>query len=252
MIEESKLIRRLPNVLLMKIRTNKKDIFIYIIFLFFSVASIYLLFKNDSEEKFIIGLFNLIFFGGGGIVYFLLKNDFGSKKLIDEKTTIIYESKRKIFFYFLGSLVFVISGGILLFYSGIFHWIKMSYETVIGIICIAFFGLILIASFWKLITIKRKLIVVTSTTIEIQVGFLRDKKVILPKDEIQLITKHEFLSNEYILIYVNNPEKYIKKGFFKNVNYRLVGTPISISAKMTKFSIEEILNFLKRNLNIKN
>lgn len=238
----------------MKIRTNKKDIFIYIIFLFFSVASIYLLFKNDSEEKFIIGLFNLIFFGGGGIVYFLLKNDFGSKKLIDEKTTIIYESKRKIFFYFLGSLVFVVTGTIMIIYNSYFDGNKMNPQIaiVIGIICIAFFGLILIASFWKLITIKRKLIVVTSTTIEIQVGFLRDKKVILPKDEIQLITKQEFLSNEYILIYVNNPEKYIKKGFFKNVNYRLVGTPISISAKMTKFSIEEILNFLKRNLNIKN
>lgn len=238
----------------MKIRTNKKDIFIYIIFLFFSVASIYLLFKNDSEEKFIIGLFNLIFFGGGGIVYFLLKNDFGSKKLIDEKTTIIYESKRKIVFYFLGSLVFVVTGTIMIIYNSYFDGRKMNPQIaiVIGIICIAFFGLILIASFWKLITIKRKLIVITSTTIEIQVGFLRDKKVILPKDEIQLITKQEFLSNEYILIYVNNPEKYIKKGFFKNVNYRLVGTPISISTKMTKFSIEEILNFLKRNLNIKN
>ncbi len=96
---------------------------------------------GDSERKFIINLSTLIFFGGGGIVYFLLKNNFSSEKLIDNKTQIIYESKRKAFFSFLGSLVFVTMGIIMIIYNSYFIGRRMNPQIAffIGVICVSFF-----------------------------------------------------------------------------------------------------------------
>jgi len=238
----------------MKIKKNKKDILVYIIFLFFSVASIYLLIKNDGEEKFIIGLHNLIFFGGGGIVYFLLKNNFGSEKLIDNKTQIIYESKQKVFFYFLGSLVFVITGIIMIIYNSYFVGRRINPQIAffIGLICVSFFGLVLYDSFKRLISPKRKLIEITESTLNIQIGYLKDKIAIIPKTEIELIKQNQILSNDFISIYVSQPTKYINKDFLKKTNYKLTGTPININPISTNFSTDEILKFLNNNINIEN
>lgn len=214
--------------------------------------SIFLLVNGDanSERKFIINIATLIFFGGGGIVYFFLKNNFGSKKLIDEETRIIYESKKKLLLYFLGGLVFVTMGIIMIIYNSYFDSRRMNpqFAVFIGIISVTFFGLIFLASFIRLISPARKLIEITQSTLEIQTGLLKNEVIIIPKEEIECINENKISSNIFISIYVNQPEKYIKKGFLKNMNYKLTGTPININPNISNFSSDEILKFLKKNI----
>lgn len=209
---------------------------------------------GDSERKFIINLGTLIFFGGGGVTYFFLKNNFGAGKSIDDKTLIIYESKRKIFFYFLGGLVFVTMGIIMIIYNSYFDGRRMNPQIALflGIICVCFFGLIFLASLIRLITSARKLIEVTQSTLEIQTGFLNSEMIIIPKSEIEFIKESQISSNSFISIYVNQPEKYVKKGFLKNMNYKITGTPININPNISNFSSDEILKFLSKNINIEN
>lgn len=235
-------------------KINKKEILVYTIFLLFTLISIYSLVNGNvnSERKFIIDISTLIFFGGGGIVYFFLKNNFGSKKLIDEETRIIYESKQKLFLYFLGGLVFVTMGIIMIIYNSYFDGRRMNpqFAVFIGIISVTFFGLIFLASFIRLISPARKLIEITQSTLEIQTGLLKNEVIIIPKEEIECINENKISSNIFISIYVNQPEKYIKKGFLKNMNYKLTGTPININPNISNFSSDEILKFLKKNINI--
>jgi len=209
---------------------------------------------GDSERKFIINLSTLIFFGGGGIVYFLLKNNFSSEKLIDNKTQIIYESKRKAFFSFFGSLVFVTMGIIMIIYNSYFIGRRMNPQIAffIGVICVSFFGLILFASFKRLINPKRKLIEITESTLNIQIGFLKNEIAVIPKNEIELIKQNQISSSDFISIYVNQPTKYINKSFLKKTNYKFTGTPININPISTNFSSDEILKFLNKNINIEN
>lgn len=236
----------------MRSKRCKEDILVYIIFLLFTSMSIFLLVNGDanSERKFIINIATLIFFGGGGIVYFFLKNNFGSKKLIEEETRIIYESKQKLLLYFLGGLVFVTMGIIMIIYNSYFDGRRMNpqFAVFIGIISVTFFGLIFLASFIRLISPARKLIEITQSTLEIQTGLLKNEVIIIPKEEIKCINENKISSNIFISIYVNQPEKYIKKGFLKNMNYKLTGTPININPNISNFSSDEILKFLKKNI----
>lgn len=238
----------------MKSKMNKKDIFVNCIFLIFTILFIFILFKADSKKDFVMSSGGLLFFGGGGIVYFFLKNNFGSGKLIDDKTTIIYESKQKVFFYFLGGLVFVIMGIIMIIYNSYFDSRRMNPQIAffIGIVSISFFGLIFLASFIRLVSPARKLIEITQSTLEIQTGLLKNEMIIIPKDEIEFINENKISSNSFISIYVNQPEKYIKKGFLKNMNYKLTGTPININPNISNFSSDEVLKFLNKNINIEN
>lgn len=240
----------------MKIKINKKDIFLYIIFFLFTLMSIYSLTNGDknSERQFVINLGSLIFFGGGGTVYFFLKNSFGSKKFIDDKTNILYESKQKVFFYFLGGLVFVVIGVIMIIYNSYFNSRRMNPQIVffIGIICALFFGLILLVSLKRLITPKRKLIEITQSTLNVQIGFLKDEIAKIPKNEIEVIKCNKISSNDLISIYVTNPQKYITGGILQKINLKFIGTPININPKITNFSSDEILNFLKTNIQSEN
>lgn len=218
--------------------------------------SIYSLLNGDvnPERKFIINLGTLIFFGGGGIVYFFLKNNFGSGKLIDDKTNIIYESKQKAFFSFFGSLVFVVNGIIMIAFNDYFDGYKMnpSIAIIIGVICIVVFGLLLLVSIKRLINPKRKLIEITETTLNIQIGFLQNEIAVIPKDEVISIKHGQISSNDIVAIYVSHPEKYINNGFLKNTTYKITGTPININPISTNFSSDEILKFLNKNINIEN
>lgn len=235
----------------MKSKIGKKDIFIYIGFLFFTSLSIYLLAQGNGDSgQFIINLGTLIFFGGGGIAYFFLKNSFGSKKLIDENTKIIYESKLKIFFSFLMFLLFVTMGIIMIVYDSYFD--DPQFVFCMGIICASLFGLFLFVTFKRLINSKRKLIEITESTLNIQIGFLKNETAVIPKNEVIAIKHGQISLNDIIAIYVSQPEKYIKKGFLKNTNYKITATPININTISTKFSSDEILKFLIKNVNIEN
>lgn len=187
------------------------------------------------------------------MVYFFLKNNFGSK-VIDDKTKIIYESNQKVFFSFLGSLVFVLMGIIMIIYNSYFDGRRMNPQIAlfIGIICLSFFGLILLVSIKRLINVKRKLIEITESTLNIQIGFLKNEIAIIPKNEIVSIREHIIPPNNFVLIFVKNPENYIRKGFLKNTNYKITGTPININPITTNFSSDEILKFLNKNINIEN
>lgn len=156
--------------------------------------------------------------------------------------------------YFLGGLVFVTMGIFMIIYNSYFDGRRMNPQIAffIGIICVSFFGLVFLTSFIRLISPARKLIEITQSTLEIQTGFLMNEMIIIPKDEIKLINENEISSNSFISIFVNQPEKYIKKGILKKMNYKLMGTPININPSISEFSSDEILKFLNKHLNIKN
>lgn len=228
-------------------KINRKDILLYIGCSIFVVISIYGLMNKNSEKDFIMNLSALLLFGGCGIIYFFLKNNFNSKRIIDNRTQIIYESKKQSFFYFLGSLVFVIVGGIMIIYKNLFYGWKMNpnIALITGIICVAFFGIIFLASLIRLINPKRKLIEITSSGLKIQTGILKDKMIFINKDEINLIKENEISENSFISIYVKNPEKFVNKNILKNMNYKMTGTPIYINPSISNFSCEEIMKFLE-------
>ncbi|MNK57842.1 hypothetical protein D3C87_769080 [compost metagenome] len=236
----------------MKSRISKKDLLVYIISLLFTLISIYLLVNGDgnSEKELIINLNALIFFGGGGLMYFFLKNNFGSKKIISVETKIIYESKIIVFFSFLIFLVFVTTGIIMIVYDSYFD--DPQFVFCMGIICVSLFGLFLFVTFKRLIYSKRKLIEITESTLNIQIGFLKNEIAVIPKNEVIAIKHGQISSNDIIAIYVSQPEKYIKKGFLKNTNNKITGTPININPINTNFSSDEILNFLIKNITIEN
>jgi len=113
-----------------------------------------------------------------------------------------------------------------------------------------FFGLILLVSIKRLINPARKLIELTESSLNVQIGFLKNEIAVIPKNEIVSIREHNVPPNNFVLIFIKYPEKYIRKGFLQNTNYKVTGTPININPISTNFSGNEILKFLNKNINI--
>jgi hypothetical protein len=225
-----------------------KDILYYLISNGFVIISIFLILNNTLDSKgYFIGLMCLLFFGGGSIIYYFLKRE-DEKKRIGNDTLVIFESRKRASIYFLGSLIFVIVGSIMMINS---HYFKVRTNPTFaffgGLLSVLFFGLVLIYASISIIKPK-KVIELCSNGIYVQYGLMKSL-IFISWNDITEIVETNFMSNNFISIFLQNPKKYIQKESFLNaLNSKIIGTPFNINPKITDYSSIEILNFLNNKL----
>lgn len=160
----------------------------------------------------------------------------------------ISPSKRKMILLGLGSLLFVI-GGIFIIYVNYNSNINSdnTKALILGGSSIIFFGLGLLISLKKLFSSKPAFIInsrgITDNTTITNVGFIPWKDIV----DLQPI---KIASNDFLVIYVKNPETYIHKG--KNIvtrqslkyNYKMYGSPIAVNASVLSLKLSKVEKLL--------
>lgn len=153
-------------------------------------------------------------------------------------------SKMKIFLIAVGSLLFVVLGIYLAFYS-----INNSdlFLKIVGLSSMAFFSLTFVASLIKIFDFKPGLIISKEGIYEnssfISLGFINWKDVLE-------VSKNEINHQKFVIIYLKDSEKYLQKakGFKKiiaKINYRTYNSPVFISAYGLKTSFKDLDNLIK-------
>ncbi len=200
------------------------------------------------SKDFFTGVFCLMFFGGGGVMYFLIQKEDPSQKIANG-VKVIYESRKRVLIFFLGSLIFVICGMMMIINNHYFNGFKSnpSFALFAGFLSVSFFGII---TFYTLMSIikPKKIIEVNENGIFVQSGFLKSLIFVEWRD-ISEIVETNFMSNSFISIFIKNPSKYARKYSFIDVlNSKLIGTSLNINPKVTSYSSVELLNFLNNKL----
>lgn len=232
------------------IENLKKDFWFYVISFVFTVSSLFILIKGDTDNKgLLLSFSSLLLFGGGSVIYYFLKNP--KKKQINFQSKHIEESKTKILLYFFGSLIFTIIGYILIIYSKHHYGYKMNPKIAIGLglICILFFGTILTIAIYKLFSKSVKIIEVKEKGFFIKINIFK-KPIFIEFEEILKVEIANIISNELVIISVKNPEKYIEKSWlnFFSWNPQRAGLTININPIITDYTCDEICNFLSYHL----
>lgn len=171
--------------------------------------------------------------------------------MVEENEIIIKSKLDKSILLFLGCVLFV--------FAGYFLW--NNYETFsskrynpffmkgISLICIMFFGYIGILRLIDLIKFKPALIISKS-------GIYNNSNGVngfnIQWNEIKRFELSMVKRTKFILIYVENPDKFISqvgfiKRFFLKMNNKMYGTPISITTNTLPMSAEELMKILKEN-----
>lgn len=232
------------------IENLKKDFWFYLISFVFTVSSLFILIKGETDNKrLLIGISSLLLFGGGSIIYYFLKNP--KTRQINFQLNYIEESKTKIFLYFLGSLIFTVIGYILIIYTKNYYAYKMNPKIAIGLgfICILFFGTLFLISIYKLFSKSVKIIEVKEKGFLLKINVFK-KPIFIEFEEILKIEMANIISNELVIISVKHPEKYIEKSWlnFFSWNPQQAGSTININPIITDYTSDEICNFLSYHL----
>lgn len=158
-------------------------------------------------------------------------------------------SKKKLYLGILASLLFVIAGIWLFFYTNLYQNfpLKLFRNPMIikgiGVLSILFFGTIRILQIKKLFDKKAGLIIdsngITDNSNATSVGLIR-------WNDISDIKTKQVMSTKFLLINVLNPEEYIAKS--KNgmkaklmrTNMKVSGTPISITSSTLKYNFRKL------------
>ena len=162
----------------------------------------------------------------------------------------IQTSKVKLILMLFGSVLFSIGGFLLAknpenFTS--FRHSNIEFIRISGITALCFFGLILIYIILKLFDKKPGLIIdddgITDNSSGVSVG------LILWKDIVSIHTE-KIQSTKFLIIRVDNPEKYIAGSyrFKKNLlraNMKMYGTPLSISSNGLKSNFNGLEELIK-------
>lgn len=169
-------------------------------------------------------------------------------KALENKEIKVFASKRKMILLLLGSLLFVI-GGVFIIYTSynVNNNADHTKAFILGGASILFFGLGVVISLIKLFSSKPALIIssrgITDNTTVTNVGFI-------PWRDIVRFESIKIVSNNFIVIYVNNPQAYISNA--KNVvtrkslkyNYNTYGSPIAINASVLSLRINKVEQLL--------
>ena len=166
--------------------------------------------------------------------------------MISNDKIIILQSKGKTLLAFIGSLLFVIIGYKMAVSPEKFISIiseNLQIIRISGIASIAFFGLCLIFIFRKLFDKKPGLIIDEN-------GIFNNSNVtnmgLVDWHDITKIEKKQIMSTKFLILLVNNPEKYINrtKNIISkqamNMNYKTYGSPISITSNSLKINFEDL------------
>ncbi|MDO5616710.1 MAG: STM3941 family protein, partial [Cruoricaptor ignavus] len=153
-------------------------------------------------------------------------------------------SKKKLTLILMGSIAFVILG----------FWFMLNppkgnatFAFIIGIFAVLFFGLTAIISLRKILDRKSGLIINEKGIIDnssgVSVGLIR-------WDEIQNIKTLQVTGQKFLILILNNPEKYLNKVTnpmkrnLMSLNYKSYGSPISISANSLQISFNKLHQLL--------
>lgn len=151
----------------------------------------------------------------------------------------------------LGSLIFVILGVFFVIKPEIFEGRRSSHEMIFlaGAACTLFFGVCLAISIRKIFSKQVGLIINSEGLIDKSAG--NSAGEILWIDVKDVVTIN-IMNQKFVSIIVKNPDKYIdaQRNFFKRKlmaqNYKMIGTPISISPNTLKISFTELYNILQQ------
>ena len=160
-------------------------------------------------------------------------------------------SKTKLILALIGSIVFVVVGVIFVvnptkFTSFLFRNPMLIFLS--GIASIVFFGGLLFYLLTKLFDKKPGLVIsekgITDNSSATSVGFV-------DWEDIQEITVQEVMSNKFIILKTNQPEKYINRATNKlkkhslNYNYKNFGSPIAVTANSLKISFKTLEDLVR-------
>ncbi len=163
-------------------------------------------------------------------------------------------SKRKLTFGLIGSLIFVVLGILFVLYPDKFITPIMRSATTIfisGFASILFFGACFIYVVKKLSDNSPGLIISDDGIIDNSSGVSGGQILWNDIEDIRVLEIHR---QKLIMLQVKNPQDYIDKqtGAFKRkmmaLNYKMYGTPLSITANALKINFEELLSILTNNL----
>ena len=159
----------------------------------------------------------------------------------------IKANKRRSFLMFSLSILFVVLGFLPFLGVGLREYRKYVhvFHDVIFIVVIIFFG------FTALIYLK--IILSTKPTLSISEKGICDNVFfgLIEWEDVAGFRKLRVQKQDYILILLENPEKYIEKfNFFKqkwlNFNLKQYGTPVMIHTENLKIDQEELLNIVQK------
>ncbi|MGK4567141.1 STM3941 family protein [Flavobacterium sp. 3HN19-14] len=123
------------------------------------------------------------------------------------------------------------------------------FKITIGIICVLFFGAILIASASELL-LGRNVLKIDDKRIHYTVPF---GKFTFEWKDIEAFSERNVMNNPFIVVHLKNEEAYLRNvsgipGFFAKANARNFGTPFTITSKNFKISHTQLLDLLKDKL----
>lgn len=155
-------------------------------------------------------------------------------------------SKKKIYLIILGTVIFTLSFLILFFYPN--YFVSPVFRNVFFIKTVGCIGFLLFSWITLVLIIK-----LSKNEIGLKIddfGILDNSNLVkiglIEWKDIVKIEKHNLISPQFILIIVNNSEKYIEKAeskfqsFLIKSNLRMYGTPVTISSSLLNCSLDEL------------
>ena len=181
-----------------------------------------------------------------------LINSYTSYTMINQSETIIKKNLKKSLLLIIGCFLFVWLGYFLFNNVESFSSTRRYNPTffkIVALLCILFFGYIGIFRIIDLMKNKPALVINKA-------GLLNDSNassgINILWIDINKFQLSQIKRTKFILIYVQNPEKYLKKvgkikRFIMELNGKMTGTPFSITTNNLSISAEELLKILKEN-----
>lgn len=165
--------------------------------------------------------------------------------MANSEQTIIALSKTKLTKLFIGAVAFVAAGFLFTLKPLLFTKSDDPYVVVwIGYATIIFFGLCAVYLGMKLFD-KKPGLILDEEGITDNSGGAASRQKILWRD-VKEISIQQVMSEKFIMLKMKNPDFYYKneknpiKKRMMELNYRLYGTPVSISANGLKIGVEEL------------
>ncbi|KUJ51614.1 hypothetical protein AR685_08165 [Chryseobacterium sp. JAH] len=173
-------------------------------------------------------------------------------------TVVIPLSRIKMTLLFLGAVLFVVLGLILIIYepeptnhSNRYAWIVKPFPRFLaGFVCVVFFGFAAITMLFRLSNKKPGLIInekgINDNSSALALGFIPWKDI----KEVKMVNVNQ---NKFILVIVQNPIDYLNKTtqWLKlrglKLNFRYYETPICISANSLQINFDDLYKLLVDN-----
>lgn len=171
-----------------------------------------------------------------------------------EHQVVIPLSKMKLFLLLLLSIAFIVTGVLFILYPDVIASSRRDpmYISVIGYVCVVFFGLCFVAIGSRMFSKKQGLVIdkhgMTDNSSASSAG-------LIAWSDIESIRVLKIYNQKMILLKVSNPMDYINRqtSRFKRkgmeMNYKMYGSPLIIATNSLKISHKELLERLTACLN---